>query len=145
VTQIIDDRLLGAVLRGGAPPKRRADVFTTGCFYVRLCQAVLSSSAKGVLSIPLDALPPSTRDRALAALLQLPDEIGLVSLRELAPLIVQLRARHDLNNLGMEVLAAAVHLDAAVYLSAHSPRLEESLERESRRVQIVGWTRSLLD
>jgi len=59
-------------------------------------------------------------------------------LRELAPLIGQLRARHDLNILGMEALAAAVHLDADVYLSARSPRLEESLERESCRVQIVG-------
>lgn len=138
MTQIIDDQLLGAVLRGAAPPKRRADVFTTGYFYVRLCQAVLSSSAMGVLSTPFDVLPTATRERAIAALLELPEEIGLVSLRELAPLIGRLRARHDLNILGMEVLAAAVHLDADVYLSAHSPHLEESLERESCRVQIVG-------
>lgn len=138
MTQIIDDQLLGSVLRGGSPPKRRTEVFTTGYFYVRLCQAVLSSSARGVLSTPFDQLPTATRERALAALLQLPDEIGLVSLRELAPLIGQLRARHDLNILGMEVLAAAMHLDADVYLSAPSPRLEESLERESCRVQIVG-------
>jgi len=138
VTQIIDDQLLGSVLRGGSPPKRRTEVFTTGYFYVRLCQAVVSSSARGVLSTPFDQLPTATRERALAALLQLPDEIGLVSLRELAPLIGHLRARHDLNILGMEVLAAAMHLDADVYLSAHSPRLEESLERESCRVQIVG-------
>jgi hypothetical protein len=71
-------------------------------------------------------------------LLELPDQIGLVSLRELAPVIGQLRNRHDLNILGMEVLAAAVHLEADVYLSAASPRLEEALMRESRRAQIVG-------
>jgi hypothetical protein len=49
----------------------------------------------------------------------------------------QLRNRHDLNILGMEVLAAAVHLEADVYLSAPSPRLQEALIRESRRARIV--------
>jgi hypothetical protein len=71
-------------------------------------------------------------------LLELPDRIGLVSLRELAPVIGQLRNRHDLNILGMEVLAAAVHLEAEVYLSAPSPRLQEALVRESRHARIVG-------
>jgi hypothetical protein len=71
-------------------------------------------------------------------LLELPDEIGLVSLRELAPVIGQLRARHELNILGMEVLAAAVHLQADVYLSAPSPRLEESLRSEARSVEILA-------
>jgi len=71
-------------------------------------------------------------------LLELPDQIGLVSVRELAPVMGQLRNRHDLNILGMEVLAAAVHLEADVYLSAPSPRLQEALVRESRRVQTMG-------
>jgi len=137
VTQIIDDQLLGAVLRGDAPPKDGSDVFTTGYFYVRLCQAVLSSTANGVLSTPFASLPAATREQALRALMQLPDAIGLVSLRELAPLIGQLRAQHDLNILGMEVLASAIHLDADVYLSTPSPRLEESLRRESRHVEVV--------
>jgi hypothetical protein len=70
--------------------------------------------------------------------LELPDQIGLVSLRELAPVIGQLRNRHDLNILGMEVLAAAVHLEADVYLSAPSPQLQEALIRESRRARIMG-------
>lgn len=73
----------------------------------------------------------------MRSLLELPEEIGLVSLRELAPVIGQLRARHDLNILGMEVLATAVYLPADVYLSAQSPRLEESLRRETRSVQIL--------
>jgi len=82
-------------------------------------------------------LPGENRERAVQALLELPDEIGLVSLRELAPLIGHLRNRHDLNILGMEVLAAAVLLGADVYLSASSPRLQEALIRESRRAVIV--------
>lgn len=138
MTQIIDDQLLGEVLRGEAPPQDSSDVFTTGYFYVRLCQAVLSSTARGVLSTPFSSLPAATREQAFRAVMQLPDAIGLVSLRELAPLIGQLRAQHDLNILGMEVLASAIHLGADVYLSAPSPRLEESLRRESRRVEVIG-------
>ncbi len=136
--QIIDDQLLGAVLRGNTPPRRRADVFTTGYWYVRLCQAVLASNSNaGVLSAPFATLPAQARDRAIQSLLELPNEIGLVNLRELAPLIGHLRNRHDLNILGMEVLAAAILLDADVFLAAPSPRLQEALARESRRAEVV--------
>jgi hypothetical protein len=138
MNQLIDDQLLGSVLRGNRPPRPRSDVFTTGYWYVRLCQAVLASSASaGVLSAPFATLPAHIHDRAIEALLTLPDEIGLVSLRELAPVMGQLRNRHDLNVLGMEVLAAAVLLEADVYLSAPSPRLEQALHRESRRTKIL--------
>jgi hypothetical protein len=82
-------------------------------------------------------MPGELHTRAIQLLLELPDEVGLVSLRELAPVIGQLRVRHDLNILGMEVLAAAVYLQADVFLSAPSPRLEESLRREARSVEIL--------
>lgn len=135
---LIDDQLLGSVLRGSPPPRPGASIHTTGCFYVRLCQAVLASStAAGVLSAPFASLPDDLHDRAVRSLLELPDEIGLVSLRELAPVIGRLRARHKLNILGMEVLAAAVYLQADVYLSASSPRLEKSIRREAITVEIV--------
>jgi hypothetical protein len=138
VIQLIDDQLLGAVLRGDRPPRRRAQVFTTGFWYVRLCQAVLSASGRtGVLSGPFAALPAADRDRATRRLLELPETIGLVSLRDLAPLIGQLRHRHDLNILGMEALAAAVQLEADTYLSAPSPRLQHAMRAEGRRVEIV--------
>ena len=135
MNQLIDDQLLGQVLRGAMPPGHESPVFTTGYFYVRLCQAVLSSgTTDGVLSGPFAALPEGLRDQAVRALLELPNDIGLVSLRELGPVIGQLRRNHDLNILGMEVLATAVYLDAEVYLSAQSPRLEASLRREGRSV-----------
>lgn len=138
MTQLIDDQLLGTLLRGGSPPRQRADVFTTGYWYVRLCRAVLGAGKRtGILSAPFAALPDAARDRAIRALVELPDTVGLVSLRELAPLIGQLRHRHELNILGMEVLAAAIHLQADVFVSAPSPRLQEALEREDRRVEIV--------
>jgi hypothetical protein len=135
MTQLIDDQLLSGVLRGFPPPRQEASVFTTGYFYVRLCQAVLASdTSAGVLSGPFASLPDVLRERAIRALLELPEDIGLVSLRELAPVIGRLRRQYDLNILGIEVLAAAVYLDADVYLSASSPRLEEALHGEGRSV-----------
>lgn len=138
MTQLVDDQLLGRILRGGSPPKRRATVFTTGYWYVRLCQAVLGAADRaGVLSGPFATLPPAVRARAMQALLELPDSVGLISLRELGPLIGHHRRRHELNILGMEALAAAVHLGADVYLSANSPRLEAALRAEGLRVTVV--------
>jgi len=139
VTQLVDDQLLSQILRGASPPKRRTPVFTTGYWYVRLCQAVLGAAdRRGALSGPFATLPGPARERAMAALLYLPDSVGLVSLRDLGPIIGRLRHRHDLNVLGMEALAAASHVDADVYLSVHSPRLEDALRAEGRRVSVVG-------
>ncbi len=110
-----------------------------GYWYVRLCQAVLGASdRRGILSTPFTTLPPDHRERATRALLEFPENVGLVSLGSLAPLIGQLRRRHDLNILGMEVLSTSIHLGADVYLSAPSPRLQEALEREGQRSEVVG-------
>ena len=136
MTQLVDDRLLVTLLAGGDPPRPSEPVWTTGYWYVRLCRAVLGSAGpSGVLSASFAALPAATRTRALQALLELPEEIGLEPLRTLAPLIGHLHQR--LNALSIEVLAAAVHLQADVYLSAPSPRLEEALRAEHRHVEIV--------
>lgn len=77
------------------------------------------------------------RDQAMQAIVELPDEIGLESLRDLAPVMGQLSRRHKLNALGIEALAAAVYLEADVYLSAPSPRLQNALIAENRHVVIV--------
>lgn len=135
---LVDDQLLGAVLRG-RPPRFLAskEVFTTGYWYVRLCQAVLrAQGGAGARSRPFAGLPDDLRSRALAAVLELPVEIGLLSLRDLGPSIAQLRAAHHLNILGMEALAAAIHLDARVYLSAPSPRLEHALRQAKVAVKV---------
>lgn len=142
MTLLVDDQVLSLILRSEvpAPLVDTGDaIFTTGYWYVRLCQAVLGVADRpGSLSSPFTSLPPEGRDQALAAVLELPEEIGLLSLRELAPVIARLRARHQLNILGMEALAAAVQLDARVVLSARSPRLEEALLAEARRFEVVG-------
>ena len=86
----------------------------------------------------LTGQPANLRDQAIRKLLELPDEIGLVSLRTLGPLIARHRNRHRLNALGSEALAAAVHLGADVFLSVPSPRLEGALRAEGLHVEVVG-------
>jgi hypothetical protein len=139
VNAVVDDQLLAAVLRGDPPGFLAGAVLhTTGCWYVRLCQAALGvNGASGVLSGPILALPPELRRRALAAVLALPEEVGLLSLRTLAPLIGELRRGYQMNLLGIEALAAARHLGASVFLSTRSPRLEAALEREGLAVRIA--------
>lgn len=133
---ILDDRHLSSLLRGNGRPEPVEDqdrTVTTGYWYVRLCQAVLGASPRpGALSSPFVNLPANLHDRAVLALLRLPPSIELVSLRELAPVIGRLRARHSLNILGMEALAASVHLAGGVVLSSASPRLEAALAAASR-------------
>ena len=138
MTQLVDDRLLVGLLAGGDPPQPSGAVWTTGYWYVRLCRAVLGSTGPaGVLSASFGSLPEAVHTQALHALLELPDRIGLASLRTLGPLIGHLSRRHQLNALGIEALAAAIHLNADVYLSAPAPRLEDALRAEGRHVEIL--------
>ena len=138
MTQIVDDQRLSEILRGGHPPRPDEAVYTTGYWYVRLCQAVLGASERtGALSQPFAGQPASIREQAVRRLLELPDEIGLVSLRTLGPVIARHRRRHRLNALGSEALAAAAHLGADVFLSAPSPRLEEALQAEGLHVEVI--------
>ena len=137
MVQLVDDQILGSVLRGDPPPEPDLPVFTTGYWYVRLCQAVLGAHSRpGALSRPFAILPAELRRRAMEAVLELPDAIGLESLRHLGPLIGELRQRHSLNALGIEVLAAAIRLDATVWLSSPAPRLQDALAAEGRPVRL---------
>lgn len=62
------------------------DLFTTSYWYVRLCHAVLGGRrSSDMLSGRSDSLLDGLRSRASSAVMQLPDAIGLVSLREPAP------------------------------------------------------------
>ncbi len=141
MTLLLDDQLLGVVLRGDALPAPLGSdptIATTGYWYVRLCQAVLGVADRpGTPSGPFMALPSGRREQALAAALELPEEIGLVSLRELGPVIGRLRARHQLNILSVEALAAALYLNATVALSVSSPRFEDALRTEGVSFHIV--------
>ena len=138
---LIDDQALGAILRGERPASLAGrDLATTGCWYVRLCQAVLAATERpGVLSQPFEELPEAHRRRAVDALVELPTHIELLSLRHLGPTIGRLRERHSLNLLAGEALAAANRLGADVFLSAPSPMLEQALADEGRPWARLPW------
>ncbi len=141
MTILVDDQLLSAILRRMPVPQviPGEAIYTTGYWYVRLCQATLGAADRpGVLSGPLVDLPSRQRAQALAAIVALPASIGMLTLRQLGPMIGRLRSRHQLNVLGSEALAAAVQLDARVLLSATSPLLEAALALEGRDVLHVG-------
>ena len=136
---LIDDQLLGAVLRHETPRSiRSASLHTTGCWYFRLCQAVLGGESRtGTLSSRFQDLSPTMLDRAVAALVELPTGIGLLSFRELAPAMADVRRRHSLDLLSAEVVAAAKQLDARVFLSVASPALEVALLSEGVDVRLL--------
>jgi hypothetical protein len=139
---LIDDQFLGQVLRGRTPRALASkQLYTTGYWYVRLCQAVLGAQERiGVLSGPFGELPDDLRASAINTVLKLPGEIGLLSLRDLAPTIAQLREHHQLNLLSIEALAAASQLEAQVFLSASSPMLEAALARRNLTVKVSRRT-----
>ena len=109
-------------------------VFTTGHWYLRLCQAVVRG-AGGALSGPLLSLPPARREAALRAVLDLPDDIELVSWRQVAPMMAnQLDGPgRGLNLLSREALAAATMLQATVVMAEGN---ENQLLR--RALELVG-------
>jgi hypothetical protein len=117
LTVLVDDQTLSALLREetGWPDD---NVFTTGCWYLRLCQAVVRG-AGGALSGPLLSLPPSQREKALHAVLELPERTQMLSWRVLAPTMAdQLDGPgQGLNLLSREALAAASLLDAEVIMA----------------------------
>jgi hypothetical protein len=98
------------------PPDR---VFTTGHWYLRLCQAVIRG-AGGALSGPLLSLPPSRRETALRAVLELPERVEMVGWRDLVPVMAnQLEGPgRGLNLLSREALAVASLLQAQVIMAA---------------------------
>jgi hypothetical protein len=90
VTLLVDYQILAAHLRGRRVlPRADEPVFTTGYWYVLLCLAV-TRRAGGTLSGPFAALPEHQRHLAVSAVLRLPPEIGLLSLRQLGPLMGEL-------------------------------------------------------
>ena len=140
MTFLIDDQVLAAHLRGQSVlPAGNRRVFTTGYWSVRLCRAV-SRLVGGRLSGPFAALPQPQRDAAISAVLDLPPDIGLLSLRQLGPRIGELAVRHQpMNILIREALAAAVGLEATVILAEgnENATLLAGLEIEQLTATIV--------
>lgn len=126
---LVDDHLLLLVLLGREPTELRPDggpIATTGLWYHRLCRALADTTVTGAMSRRLGNAPPTVAAASVQAVLDLPEEVGLVSLRALAPPMATLVAEGvHLNLLSLEAVAAAEHLGAEVVLAdaAENPSL----------------------
>lgn len=111
-------------------------VFTTGHWYLRLCQAVVRG-AGGSLSGPFLSLPPLQRQAALRTVLELPEDIEMLEWRQVAPMMAsQLDGPgQGLNLLSREALAVATLLDAEVMMAAGNDNhlLRAALEQTGLR------------
>lgn len=125
---VIDDQVLLAVLSDTAPDDITAavangEVFTTGSWYYRLGRAVTAGTGTGALSGRFQALDISVRQRVRASLEDLPDQIGLLSLRVVVPVMQALAVTRPLNFLNAEALGAALLLDASIAVTVDAPLL----------------------
>ena len=125
---VIDDHLLRDILTG----ERAHDldgiaaegVATTGLWLFRLCSSLADPVVAGRLSAPLAGLPADIQARFRLQLAALPDDIEVLSLRELSWSMAELRHRHRSEGHGLsaamlEALAAARWLDAGIAVSKH--------------------------
>lgn len=139
----MDDALLLRVLAGLAEGELaeaagRGELFTTGSWYYRLARAVHSRDFTGALSRPFSRFAPERQTRVLAALDRLPPEIGLISLRDLVPVMWTLSVGRTLNLLTAEALAAAQVLDACIRTTTDSMMLRESAAVAGVEVRIIS-------
>lgn len=125
---VIDDHLLRDLLAG----RRGVDldglgssgVATTGLWLFRLCSSFADPRVAGKLSAPVASLPEELRAAFRAQLVALPEDMRVLSLRELAWPMAELQVRHRLAGRGLstvmaEALAAAHALDGAIAVSRH--------------------------
>lgn len=128
---LVDDRLLLDLLSDSADAElstalAAGEVFTTGSWYYRLARAVSAGSGTGSLSGAFGALGEIERRRVLASLDELPEEVGLLSLRVVVPVIQALPLSGRLNFLSAEAIGAAVLLGATISVTVDTPLLRRA-------------------
>jgi hypothetical protein len=120
-TVLVDDHLLLQVLLGDESPSLRepgTTLATTGIWYHRLCRAVSASSVTGAMSATLGKVDHATAAAVVGSLIELPEHVRLLPLRQLAwPMSQLLQQGFRLNLLGLEAIAAAQKLDAKICIS----------------------------
>ena len=115
---LVDDHILLGMLLGEEPRELRPRggvVATTGLWYHRLCRALADQAVVGSMSRRLGGVSPEVAAEVIAAVIELPASIELVSLRAIGwPMGELVRDGACLNLLSLEALAAARRLDAEI-------------------------------
>jgi hypothetical protein len=90
------------------------------------------------LSRALGDLTAPQQARVVASIERLPENVGLLSLRDLVPVMTALDVGRRLNLLTAEAIAAALVLDATVVVTTDSVLLTESCARLGVDVRRLG-------
>lgn len=141
---VVDDHLLLRILLDDEPPELRPGgepISTTGLWYHRLCRALTDQTVRGVISKSLGDVDALTAGRAIGAIIELPEAIGLTSLRSLGWAMAELIASGvRLNLLSLEALAAAEQLGAEICLAEadHNRPLIEAAEQRDVSVRFIA-------
>ena len=121
-TVLVDDHVLLRILLDDEPDELRplgAGLATTGLWYHRLCRALADQTVVGSMSRRLGSGDSGMAADVIAAVVDLPDNIELLTLRTLGwPMAELVRSGIRLNLLSLEALAAARHLEAEICLAA---------------------------
>ncbi len=139
---VVDGALLLSVLGGGATGEirealDRGQLFTTGSWYYRLARAAHDWTLAGALSSAIDVLTSDGQARVAEALDALPQQIGLLDMRRLVPIMRRLPGRR-LNFLTAEAIAAALALDAAIRVTTDSRLLHDACQAVAVDVGVVS-------
>lgn len=114
---IIDDHILLRVLLDDEPSELRphgAVIATTGLWYHRLCRALSDQTVVGSISRRLGEVEDTVAAGLIAAVIDLPSTIEMLSLRSLGwPMALLVHQGARLNLLSLEAIAAAQHFGAA--------------------------------
>jgi hypothetical protein len=76
--------------------------------------------------------------KVIGSVQRLPPQVGLLSLRELVPVMAALQVGRQLNLLTAEAVAVAVVLDASIVVTVDSPLLSDSCARLGIEVRVVA-------
>ncbi len=122
---VVDDHLLRDVLADVRRPDLdgiASSLATTGLWLFRLSSSFADPRVVGKLSAPVMGLPAELQERFRAHLTAVPDNIGVLPLRQLAWPMAQMQHRHralghHLSAAMVEALAAAHALDAGIAVS----------------------------
>ena len=140
---LVDDHLLLRILLDDEPASLRLPgtrIATTGLWYHRLCRALADRAVVGSLSQRLGTVDDEVASAVLGAVVDLPDDIVLVSLRTLGwPMSELVHRGERLNLLSLEALAAADHLSAPVCLAEidDNPNLRRAAENVGVEVRTI--------
>ena len=110
------------------------ELFTTGAWYWRLARAV-SVGSMGRLSRAASELPEGEQRLVSLALTRFPDEIGMLELRYLVPVMGTLSGPPNL--LTAEAVAAAMVLDASILVTTESGLLSRTASAVGVAVEVV--------